>query len=120
MLWNMKEAKNMKVMEQCLRICGVRMVFLLLMQATRKDSRGSAESDGYYHYKFTIPKELNGATPYTLCSEGCFDISLTKTTLSFTTINPIDKIVLSGWRYYSNPVNSFGDLFNSRSFSWPW
>ena len=56
MLWNMKGIQNMKVMEQCLRICDVKMVFLLLMQGTRK---GFARQRGNFILAKNGPLRVN-------------------------------------------------------------
>jgi len=78
------------------------------------------QSDGLYHYKYTIPKELNGITPTLRGPQPIIKATTTKNLISFTTLYPMKSVTLYGWRFHSNPLNSFSDLFHSRLINWPW
>lgn len=47
---------------------------------------------------------------------GVQSFSVDKGMIHITSLNPINTVVLSGWRYHSNPLNSFKDLFHKRIF----
>jgi RHS repeat-associated protein len=73
-------------------------------------------SDGLYHTTINVPKDVNGIIPFSIGNTSLVSYNINKNTITMTSVLPIENVYIYGWRYYSNPLNSFSDLFHSRPF----
>ena len=71
-------------------------------------------SDGLYQTTIKIPKNINGVDQALkgTAFDGVISYSITKNSIEIVTLNPIKSVVLYGWRYHHNPLNSIKDLFH--------